>query len=300
MGHCITVELTLPEFPGELPAGDYAIGIIVDPLDEILEGNERNNTLASHTQLRVVKADLCHDGITWFSSPSVEHGDLWDCTFDIRNAGDASTGSFDVDFYASPDRTITSDDCFLGTATVLRMGPDSWTHADLHLDSFCDDVFFSGDYYVGVIIDPDNVVDESNERNNTAVASERLHVFGNPRARRDDLSLSWGPPQSLEFYYPSSSELPTVDADVDWLKGDVLYSEPPVAGQPFPRPDMTIASSKVLAQRKSVVPTQVTSTMMQFDRSPLAAVCDELSLEFPCQPEAVVHAKDVGATCGLY
>jgi len=114
--------------------------------------------------------DLYDDGDAYsrFSPTAVTSpGDSWDVWWDIRNGGTAPAGLFRVDFYASEDDVITTDDHYLGYEEVPGLAAGSYIDINLSLLSF--PALAAGDYYVGVIIDPDNAVQELDEANNTGV-----------------------------------------------------------------------------------------------------------------------------------
>ena len=122
------------------------------------------------------QADLYDDGDanSYFNPDIVDspgtpgYGQPWDAYFDIRNGGAAASGSFYVDFYASSNATITPIDHLLGRVTMSSIAGGSYGNADLNLTTFPAGIP-AGVYYVGIIIDPTNVVAESNESNNIGV-----------------------------------------------------------------------------------------------------------------------------------
>jgi hypothetical protein len=105
----------------------------------------------------------------YVASPgSAGAGQPWDATFLIRNGGNLAAGGFWVDYYASPTIFIGPADHYLGSVYIAGIEAFSYAQADLHLTSFPGGIP-SGGYYVGIIIDPDNTVTESNESNNAGV-----------------------------------------------------------------------------------------------------------------------------------
>lgn len=93
----------------------------------------------------------------------------------IQNSGSSPSGPFDVDFYISRDIIIgDASDRFLTTRAtptgIAGPGVEEFT-TTLTLPGV-NDPFWNGDgnYYVGMVIDPDNTVTETNEANNDSVA----------------------------------------------------------------------------------------------------------------------------------
>ena len=122
-------------------------------------------------------ADLFDDGDAWSHfNPStvVSPGTPFDAFFDIGNTGPAASGSFDVDFYASANTTITTGDYFLGRVTMPSISAGGFATAHLGLSptpGFPGGIP-TGDYYVGIRIDPTDAVAESNESNNTGLNTD--------------------------------------------------------------------------------------------------------------------------------
>ena len=114
---------------------------------------------------------MSKDSTNWFDPDVIALEDVWEAHFDIgnREAGDA--GDFYVDFYVSTDDEITTADYHVGS--VLISGLPAWTRtgADLYESSFSADPapLPDGEYYVGVLVDADDSVPETDETNNTGV-----------------------------------------------------------------------------------------------------------------------------------
>jgi V8-like Glu-specific endopeptidase len=117
-------------------------------------------------------ADLIDDGQTYsgFSPNSVIPGlttfDVWN---DVRNIGTASSGGFNVSYYASTNTIISAGDHLIGTAYVSSITPFNWRDSDWD-GTFPNDIP-PGTYWVGWIIDSDDNVVEFSESNNTAYKS---------------------------------------------------------------------------------------------------------------------------------
>ena len=99
---------------------------------------------------------------------------------DVENIGYGYASSFNVSYYLSLDTTITTGDYFLGIDTVSFLGPGEWEGcgwSDM-VPTYVPD----GTYYVGWIIDRNNDIIESNERNNQYCITSTLLtvVFNDP------------------------------------------------------------------------------------------------------------------------
>lgn len=86
---------------------------------------------------------------------------------DVKNDGTASASSFEVEFYASRDLTLSVNDYLIGTTTIYNLDPFEYASADwsgVFPSSIPD-----GSYYIGWIIDAENEIDELNENNNIVI-----------------------------------------------------------------------------------------------------------------------------------
>ncbi|MCZ6653687.1 MAG: hypothetical protein O7D91_11755 [Planctomycetota bacterium] len=105
----------------------------------------------------------------------VDAGDSFDpfINYEICNGGAVPAGEFHVDWYLSTDSTISTSDCLLTGASIVGIpagGTTGLLPEMLTLPQTCDPCY-SGDgtYYIGMILDTDNTVPESDENNNNNV-----------------------------------------------------------------------------------------------------------------------------------
>ena len=94
-------------------------------------------------------------------------GDSFTATASLRNQGTADAGSFVVGLYASADRTLTTGDTRIASASVNALAKDASTSVSLAVSEGFDALGFTpGTYYMGVIADIGNSVSEADEGNN--------------------------------------------------------------------------------------------------------------------------------------
>ncbi|MBN2128922.1 MAG: PASTA domain-containing protein [Sedimentisphaerales bacterium] len=137
-----------------------------------------------------------------FAPRAIAAGQLLEVKTQVRNRGDATSGSFRVDFYASLDRTITSNDYSLGTynlSSIPKGGASMFTWSGAFPASVP-----GGTYYVGWIIDAGNQVTETNENNNTAYkeAYQITVQGGGPGPGVDGADLAVAPASGGSFSGP--------------------------------------------------------------------------------------------------
>ena len=134
--------------------------------------------------------------------------------YTIHNGRDVATGYFSNGFYLSTDSTLTTSDIYLdgnGNSNLDSFSDYPWGGPDLIIP----DNTVLGDYYIGILLDRDNQVPESDETNNfmsvkiTIVASSAVEEFG-CHALPLDYTLSqnypnpFNPATTIEFTLPKS------------------------------------------------------------------------------------------------
>jgi len=125
------------------------------------------------------KADLIDEGQAYsaFSPTLVSPGTNFHVWCDVRNVGTASSGGFDVSYYASANTIISTGDYLIGTDYVNSIFPFDWKDSDW-TGTFPSGVP-DGEYYVGWIIDSGSDVTEFVESNNVGYKdSYKLNVDG--------------------------------------------------------------------------------------------------------------------------
>ncbi len=108
----------------------------------------------------------CYTGSTYnyFTPTSVNQGGSFTNYFRVQNTGTQSSGTFKVFVYLSTNDVISSADTKVGESTVSSISGGAYR--DVVTSCTVPSSMTPGDYYVGMIIDPDNVVQETNENDN--------------------------------------------------------------------------------------------------------------------------------------
>lgn len=130
----------------------------------------------SYTPTNPGQADLRTVGnsVSDFNPKLVSPGWSWSCDWGVRNNGDAVSGPFEVDIYASTDLTIDpAEDFYLGTIEFGSLASGASATETLEIPYFpwsVPEAF----YWVGADIDSGNNVLESDETNNHAFDDDSL------------------------------------------------------------------------------------------------------------------------------
>jgi len=160
--------LTIPA--GTAP-GNYYIGILVDRANAVVESAENNNYVScpiTVTAVAVSRPDLriTTGNPTLHPLTVVAGGNVTLSDWTIKNEGTAASGKFSNGFYLSNNQIITSSDTFLTDNYIspgLAAGAQyTWGGGALQIPHGTP----PGNYYIGILVDRNNAVAESNEMNN--------------------------------------------------------------------------------------------------------------------------------------
>ena len=177
-----TIDIKLPDAGNAFWNGDtgYYIGMSIDTGNEVIESNELNNIFVG----REIDYDVINvtgtqrlsnlTGTLFDVKPEpLNAGSKFNFDFTIANLGGATNAPIEVAFYLSKDKNISSiDDKFIVRTTLAALSANSNTGVMFMVNDLIlpgtDDSYWNGDgtYYVGMIIDPDNKIAESNEFDN--------------------------------------------------------------------------------------------------------------------------------------
>ena len=152
--------------------GSYYIGAIIDSYNEECETNELNNIVVSSNTMNIAAPDLVITAITT-GSTTYKKGSTITISNTAKNQGNVKSNGFYVNFYLSKDSSITTSDILIGQQyiPILSAGATNSTTNSFTLPS---DI--SGNYYVGAIADPNNIVAETNELNNIGISSKTISI----------------------------------------------------------------------------------------------------------------------------
>lgn len=167
--------VTIPSF---VSPGSYFVGVLCDDLEQVVEMDELNNGLAASAPLSVSSAplpDMAPVSLTLLQS-TVDAGQPILFEESVLNQGVADAALFQVGVYLSTDIDIDpNSDVFLGSRAVPNLAAGEVS------DSGTQSLVVPGNtpggaYFVGVVVDAGDFVSETNESNNTLLASTALSV----------------------------------------------------------------------------------------------------------------------------
>lgn len=145
-------------------AGSYYVIAVADENNAIDESSETNNT--AYDSIQIGQADLL---ITSANGTSTAYpGQQITINNTVANQGDLAAANIGVGFYLSTDAICDTGDVSLGFRTIssLADGSSNTDSTAVTLDSQT----APGSYYIIVVADPSDAVDESDETNNASDA----------------------------------------------------------------------------------------------------------------------------------
>jgi subtilase family serine protease len=181
----ITEIIELANFKDLIPFGTYYIALVIDCDDNVMESNEDNNICAYGKTITLEtpkKPDLtCKESGTIYC-------DDWDLTITnawIQNIGNASSAATTVCIYLSKDNDFTDNDNILvKTVPLEALAPGETAGIDANIELMPLGLDY-GTYYVGLVIDCGNKVEESNEDNNICYYNKTIKL---ERPKKPDLT----------------------------------------------------------------------------------------------------------------
>ncbi|MEL7021756.1 MAG: CARDB domain-containing protein, partial [Bacteroidota bacterium] len=109
----------------------------------------------------------------------------------ILNQGSATAGTFRVGYYLSTNTIITTNDHLVGTDVINTLAANDASTQSFSIDVETTDVP-PGTYYVGIIIDYEDTVDETDEENNNCFYSTPQVVVSDSNAKPNLVCASTG------------------------------------------------------------------------------------------------------------
>ncbi len=166
----MSFEVTLPSTIAQGPG--YLIA-------EFLPGPEAIDQLPSYASAAVVVGppvpDLAAQGNLGFAPAAVVTGEKTQFTFSVANVGQVDAAASNYAIYVSLVGAISQGDIQIGSGTLPAI-PVGQTFSPPTQTFPIPLTLVSGDYLIGVIVDPTNTLGEADMSNNIAVGKTRLSV----------------------------------------------------------------------------------------------------------------------------
>ena len=172
------------DIPSNISPGIYHLIVSVDDPSAYIEIDEVNNISESfETQTIIVTGptnglpDLIAGPVQFGNGSPYAPGDfITGGSYYLFNTGEQATEVMQLAFFLSTDENLSPDDIFIrdqsfGATFVLNTTPQS-----MSVGAFVPDATPSGQYYVLIVVDETNVINESDEVNNVRASSNQIIV----------------------------------------------------------------------------------------------------------------------------
>lgn len=209
--------------PPSLAEGNYYVYAFIDgptngAVDEL---DESNNLVRWSEALQVTTGplpiDLVVSDIAATMPGPFAPGDTIPMSVDIANQGTLASGDFEIQVRMSidPKLALLSDDLPVATAEVDSIPPQSSTTLDIDVTLPLGSLD-NRPYYFGAIADKGAAVPESDETNNTTLASDLIYIAGGSGCTEDgyEPNETSGTAQPLDL--TSHTALVVCPYSVDW------------------------------------------------------------------------------------
>ena len=186
-------DWTVPAFSVNLldlgvPEGTYFVGLVLDSANELEESNEMDNICFWEDFKVEIKDEILSDAPNLICDDlgqlNLSNSYLSIFNLSVKNIGSERAENSYVGYYLSQDQAITTDDIYLGESFVraLPAGAKSVEYFSARLSNIP-----IGSYYIGLIVDYREEVEESTRRDNVYLYEDKLEKTTTPNLSSIDL-----------------------------------------------------------------------------------------------------------------
>lgn len=208
--------------PTTFSPSDYWVWVIADSGNGVSETDENNNTGKATSQLHVVSSALPIDLVATapvVTGTSGAAGTSFNVDTTVSNAGTSDAGAFTVKVMLSPDPTITTADVQVGSVQIqsLAAGGTSPQTIAASIPAGVD----NRPWYLGVIVDSQGAVFETNEDNNVSMLPALFHTSGGTGCTEDANEPNDTASTATPVTAGTLSALEVCKNSVDWFRVDL-------------------------------------------------------------------------------
>jgi len=158
-----------------LPSGTYYVGVIIDYQDNVSESDETDNNYYFTSSFSYTCTTSGQPNLTRYTGSGAVRSYNYNSTshvltlnYSVENNGTANAGSFRIGWYLSTNTMISKSDVFLTSYFQGSLSTGFYINSNnsKDLDDLSCTTLPSGTYYVGVLIDYQDNVAESDETDN--------------------------------------------------------------------------------------------------------------------------------------
>lgn len=210
------------QVPASLQPATYNVFVALDAADTVDETDETNNLVKAEQVLTVTDGSLPIDLLVstpTASSATVAAGSNVTIDTTVTNAGTAAVGAFYVKVMISADPEITAGDVQLHSVQV--MGLAGGANAPQSLTVAMPMTVDNRPWYVGVVVDPDGEIAETDETNNASSLSGLMTTTGGSGCTEDANEPNETPATATVLAAGQLPALKVCGQTADWFKMDL-------------------------------------------------------------------------------
>ena len=164
----------MTELVAAVPAGYYYPGVVLDSKNEVTESEETNNTaVGSRMFIGTPSYDLAAVAVSSGATAALAPGDALAVSVTVQNKSNVDVSSIPISLLLSSDGGIDANDLrFCTTTSTTTLG----TGAQAVIPVSCTVPRLRGAYHLGAVLDPANVLAETDETNNGVIAAGTLTI----------------------------------------------------------------------------------------------------------------------------
>ena len=157
-------ETATLNIPSGTTAGTYYILFVADYLSVVNETDENNNVTVKTITVAATNSNL---KIQAGSGNLNFNGNIISINVIVENDGTNPSANCVLGYYLSSNANITASDYLIGTDTVGVLSPNGTISKNITVDVSAFGNIPTGNYFVGVFVDNQNAIPETNETDNT-------------------------------------------------------------------------------------------------------------------------------------
>jgi PKD repeat protein len=176
---------TVPAF---FDIGTFWVFAYCDPSNVVNETFEDNNIVRLPEQITIAASAIIDLVVTDITIDPAEIGDGEPVTITatVENTGTTGAGPSTLGVRISRDQEVGPEDTEVAVGMVPSLPAGTSVEVEMNIDTLLCDIF-QDSYYLGINIDPSNLVPEVDETNNQTVLDEQITFVGPRCSCEDDL-----------------------------------------------------------------------------------------------------------------
>lgn len=187
------------QVPATVDEGVYWLLAMADATDVVPETDETNNELAGAAPLSIEYVEIVGFDLDITQADVTPHATYWNGSvkvdLEVANTGNAPSEEWTVAIYASKNVALNPNYATLVSKVPLALQAAIPAGGKVTISEVVKlpGSIGLGTYYIGAIVDPDNVLEELNEGNNWAVIPDPVELYDKASADIDVSGVSVSP-----------------------------------------------------------------------------------------------------------